>query len=597
MAAHGMSVVEVRRDAAGAGRRCATAASTAASPPRRRCAISGPAAGHPRLRTSADPEGRARARHAQQLRRRQHALGHGPDGARRTSTSTSAARPPETGEQAAAYKRYGITRGRPATPGAGFEPRFDLDQEPNEPNRFGWVVEFDPYDPGSVPVKRTALGRFKHEGCTHAVCAGRPRRLLQRRRRALRVRLQIRHRPPLEPAGPRRQPRPAGRGHAASSRASRRTARCAGCRWSMAQGPLTAANGFASQADVLIEARRAADLLGATPMDRPEDVETNPVNGRVYVMLTNNVRRTAEQVNPANPRPRNIHGHVLEIIPPGAGSREVDHAAAEARWEIFLAGGKPGVGPRRAVPPRHQRRRLALLPRQLRLRQPGPHLDLDRWRGRCRRRRRRALCRRHGGARQGADPAVLPGADRRRGLRPPLHAGRHHAVPGDPASRPRTPAAPSTTPPPAGPISGRNAAAAERHRHHPAGRRTDRLTRAAGPCLRVFPNFIGLDARPRRSRHDPRPDSHRGWMAGRNGCPASDAESGRGRQYAALPFAEREGEFRSCWSPAAKRAAGCCPRAGRRSASRRMSWRPRRPSRRRASSARWCRSRSAATPT
>jgi secreted PhoX family phosphatase len=110
-------------------------------------------------------------------------------------------------------------------------------------------------------------------------------------------------------------------------------------------GPINEANGFRSQADVVIEARRAADLVGATPMDRPEDVETNPVNGRVYVMLTNNSSRTQKQVNPANPRPRNLHGHIIEVIPPGAGTAKVDHAATEARWEIFIAAGAPGHDP------------------------------------------------------------------------------------------------------------------------------------------------------------------------------------------------------------------------------------------------------------
>jgi secreted PhoX family phosphatase len=111
------------------------------------------------------------------------------------------------------------------------------------------------------------------------------------------------------------------------------------------QGPLSEANGFASQAEVVMNARRAADLLGATPMDRPEDVETNPSNGHVYVMLTNNSRRTAQQVNPANPRARNLHGHIVEVIPPGAGTGRVDHTATEARWGVFIAAGKPGIDP------------------------------------------------------------------------------------------------------------------------------------------------------------------------------------------------------------------------------------------------------------
>jgi secreted PhoX family phosphatase len=107
-------------------------------------------------------------------------------------------------------------------------------------------------------------------------------------------------------------------------------------------GPLTPANDFHSQADVLIETRRAADLLGATPLDRPEDVEPNPVNGLVYVMLTNNKERTPEQTDAANPRPQNRHGHVIELVPPGEGKQR-NHAALAFQWRILLRGGNPAV--------------------------------------------------------------------------------------------------------------------------------------------------------------------------------------------------------------------------------------------------------------
>jgi secreted PhoX family phosphatase len=76
-------------------------------------------------------------------------------------------------------------------------------------------------------------------------------------------------------------------------------------------------------------------------MDRPEDVQTNPVNGRVYVMLTNNTRRKPEQVDAVNPRASNAHGQVVELVPPGGAGADADHTADEFGWNMFLMGGNP----------------------------------------------------------------------------------------------------------------------------------------------------------------------------------------------------------------------------------------------------------------
>jgi hypothetical protein len=102
------------------------------------------------------------------------------------------------------------------------------------------------------------------------------------------------------------------------------------------QGSLTEAKGFRSQADVAVNTRSAADAVGATKMDRPEDVEPNPKTGKVYAALTGNDRRKPEQVDRANPRPANKFGHILELVEDGG-----DHTGTRFRWNVFVLGGDP----------------------------------------------------------------------------------------------------------------------------------------------------------------------------------------------------------------------------------------------------------------
>src|SRR5690606_20140216 len=91
-----------------------------------------------------------------------------------------------------------------------------------------------------------------------------------------------------------------------------------------------------SQGEVLAMTRQAADLLGATKMDRPEDFEANPVTGKVYLVCTNNSNRSIDDTNAANPRPNNFAGHIIEIT-----ETNNDHASTTFSWEIFILAGNP----------------------------------------------------------------------------------------------------------------------------------------------------------------------------------------------------------------------------------------------------------------
>ena len=359
--AHGISVVEVRKRRQGGYRLVRPSRwnrrITATTP----MELTGPAAGHEWLRTSADPSGRVVLGCLNNC-----AGGHTPwgtylSGEENFNQYFVNAGAVEDPAKRASYQRYGFGETTPPFGYRGWErteDRFDLAKEPNEGFRFGYVVEVDPFDPDFTPRKRTALGRSKHEGAETAlskdgravaymgdderfdyiykfVSSRRMARGDDPRARAHNLTL-LDHgtlyvarfsgdSPPEEIDGSGRLPSDGefdGTGE-----------------WiPLVSGDESHVAGMTA-AEVLINTRLAGDRAGATKMDRPEDIERNPVTGMVYAALTNNTQRGAPG-NPGpdepNPRTNNKHGHVLEISEAGN-----DPAARRFSWRVFMLCGDP----------------------------------------------------------------------------------------------------------------------------------------------------------------------------------------------------------------------------------------------------------------
>lgn len=307
--------------------------------------LRGPAAGHDLMKTSADKSGKKVLGTFQNC-----ANGMTPWGTYLTCEENftdcfGSSKPDLQFDEA--QKRYGATVTSREINWHQHDPRFDLAKNPNELNRHGWVVEIDPFDPDSTPVKRTALGRFKHENAALAqtndgravVYMGDDERGEFIYKFVSRERINHRNakanRNLLDhgtlyvarfDAGDGNPDHPKGKGQ-----------------WielTHGKNGLDASSGFADQAEVLIHARLAASAVGATRMDRPEWIVVSPKDGQVYCTLTNNSKRgeDGQPVDGPNPRAKNVYGQILRWR-----TGRDDHASKTFDWDLFVVAGNPTV--------------------------------------------------------------------------------------------------------------------------------------------------------------------------------------------------------------------------------------------------------------
>ncbi|MCU1486835.1 MAG: hypothetical protein JWN67_3581 [Actinomycetia bacterium] len=240
-----------------------------------------------------------------------------------------------TGKAKATATRLGIGNTGSGKRWENHLSRFDLAKEPNEVNRFGYVVEIDPFEPDLPPRKHTALGRFKHEAATVVLSkAGTPVVYTGDDQAFEYIYKFVGSKVPSRTSrADNRDLLDNGTLHVATFKADGTGT------WTplvISDARFTNA-GFTSQADICIRTREAADLVGATKMDRPEDIETNPVNKRVYIALTNNSSRgvgTNAGTDFANPRVKNTNGQIVELIEDGN-----DPGSLKFTWSIFLLAG------------------------------------------------------------------------------------------------------------------------------------------------------------------------------------------------------------------------------------------------------------------
>jgi len=237
----------------------------------------------------------------------------------------------------AELKRYGVSSKDWGYGWAAIDDRFDVSKNPNEPNRAGYVVEIDPSDPASVPRKLTALGRFKHENAE--VVVNNDGRIVVYMGDDERGEFLYRYVSDGVFAP----------GVDTDTLLENGTLSVAkfdedGSGTWLDLTPET--TGMASSAEIAIHTRQAGSALGATTMDRPEWVASNPNSAEVYCCLTNNKNRGLKPnkggdetpVGGPNPREANKYGQIVRWRPKGG-----DHTTPEFDWDLYVLAGNPTV--------------------------------------------------------------------------------------------------------------------------------------------------------------------------------------------------------------------------------------------------------------
>lgn len=259
----------------------------------------------------------------------------------------------------AADKRYGLSNEESANGWEADVDRFDTNNSgyANEANRFGWIVEVNPWDPDSTPRKHTNMGRFKHEGANvtisdsgHAVAyMGDDEKfdyLYKFVSKGRYVEGDRTHNMTLLEEGDLYVAKFTGNSPKSEIDGSGDVPSDGEFDGSGQWLPLikdgkSKVSGLSVE-EVLIHTRLAADKVGPTKMDRCEDVEPNPVNGKIYVACTNNSDRGTDgkaAADEANPRTENRDGHIVEIT-----ERSGDHTGTEFDWTLLIVCGDPKQG-------------------------------------------------------------------------------------------------------------------------------------------------------------------------------------------------------------------------------------------------------------